>query len=70
MHVETSSEDCAVKVYNLTLDRDNVYYANGVLVANCGDALALTFAEPVSPGQRFQGAAMTQGRAPATRAGY
>jgi hypothetical protein len=35
-------------VYNLTLDRDNVYYANGVLVENCGDALALTFASPVA----------------------
>jgi len=30
------------KVYNLTLEADNVYYANGVLVKNCGDALALT----------------------------
>ncbi len=30
-------------VYNLTLDRDNAYYANGVLVFNC-----LTFAEPVA----------------------
>lgn len=29
-------------VYNLTLDRDNAYYANGVLVFNC-----LTFAHPV-----------------------
>ena len=24
-------------VYNITLDKDNVYYANGVLVSNCGD---------------------------------
>jgi phage terminase large subunit len=31
-------------VYNLTLDRDNAYYANGILVFNC-----LTFAETVSP---------------------
>jgi hypothetical protein len=30
-------------VYNLTLDRDNAYYANGILVFNC-----LTFAEPVT----------------------
>lgn len=36
-------------VYNLTLDRDNVYYANGILVENCADALALTFAEHVLP---------------------
>jgi len=28
------------KVYNLTLLEDNVYYANGVLVSNCFDALA------------------------------
>jgi len=30
-------------VYNLTLERDNAYYANGILVFNC-----LTFAEPVT----------------------
>jgi len=34
------------KVYNLTLDRDNVYYANGVLVENCADALMLTYTHP------------------------
>jgi phage terminase large subunit len=34
-------------VYNLTLSRDNAFYANGVLVFNC-----LTFAEPVVP--RYQ----------------
>ena len=32
-----------VKVYNLTLNKDNVYYANGILVENCADALALTY---------------------------
>lgn len=32
------------KVYNLTLDECNVYYANGILVANC-----LTFALPEMP---------------------
>jgi hypothetical protein len=37
-------------VYNLTLDSENVYYANGILVANCFDALALTFAIPDQPG--------------------
>jgi hypothetical protein len=38
-------------VYNLTLDRDNAYYANGILVFNC-----LTFAHPVAPriGQRVR----------------
>jgi len=30
-------------VYNLTLEKENVYYANGILVANCSDALMLTF---------------------------
>lgn len=38
----------AVKVYNLTLESENVYYANGVLVENCADALCLTFAEPAA----------------------
>jgi hypothetical protein len=44
--VETVTEQSPTRVYNLTLDADNVYYANGVLVANCADALALTFALP------------------------
>ena len=35
-------------VYNLTLDRDNAYYANDILVFNC-----LTFSHPVSPKQRI-----------------
>lgn len=35
-------------VYNLTLDRDNVYYANGILVSNCADAVSVTFAFPVA----------------------
>lgn len=41
--------DCVenANVYNLTLESDNVYYANGILVANCADALALSFAFPV-----------------------
>ena len=39
-----SSKVSATKVYNLTLDFDNVYYANGILVANCADSLILTFA--------------------------
>ena len=43
------SDTGLVKVYNLTLDADNVYYANGILVENCADALALTFAAPVAP---------------------
>jgi phage terminase large subunit len=37
-----------VSVFNLTLDEDNAYYANGILVRNCADALALTFAFPVT----------------------
>lgn len=39
--VQTVSE--RVETFNLTLDRHNAYYANGVLVFNC-----LTFAAPVS----------------------
>ena len=45
--VPTVREQQKVKVYNLTLDEDNVYYANGVLVENCADALLLTLAEEV-----------------------
>lgn len=47
--VQTVSVPNGVKVYNLTLDADNAYYANGILVANCADALALTFALPDMP---------------------
>jgi hypothetical protein len=47
--VQTVTAPESVRVYNLTLDGDNVYYANGVLVANCADALSLTFAVPVAP---------------------
>ncbi len=36
------------KVYNLTLQRHNVYYANDILVFNCADAAGLTFAYPVT----------------------
>jgi len=35
--------------YNLTLAEHNAYYANGILVFNCGDALGLTFAAHVPP---------------------
>lgn len=42
---------CVTKVYNLTLENHNVYYANGILVANCADALALTFSLPDMPAQ-------------------
>jgi len=31
------------KVYNLTLDKDNVYYANGILVENCADACIICY---------------------------
>lgn len=33
--------------YNLTLKKHNAYYANGILVFNCADALALTFAHDI-----------------------
>lgn len=38
------------RVYNLTLEHENVYYANGVLVSNCADAFVLTFAEEATVG--------------------
>lgn len=41
--VQTQTVVAPIKTYNLTLDRDNVYYANGVLVDNCADAFLLTF---------------------------
>ena len=43
-HVQIEIEKKPVDVYNITLDEDNVYYANGILVKNCADALCLTFA--------------------------
>jgi hypothetical protein len=33
------------RVWNLTLLRHNAYYANGILVFNCADALIHTFAQ-------------------------
>ena len=48
--------------YNLTLDVDNAYYANGILAFNC-----LTFAYPVAArvvhtaGERLQAALKTNG---------
>ena len=39
--VQTGQSQESVKVFNLTLERHNAYYANGVLVANCADALTL-----------------------------
>ena len=37
-HVEQKCLGRGVKVYNLTLERENVYYANGFLVQNCADS--------------------------------
>lgn len=39
-----TEEGSSTKVYNLTLEKHNAYYANGILVYNC-----LTFAYPVEP---------------------
>ena len=52
MKIEDAQEDARcqskrIPVYNITLDRHNVYYANGILVKNCADALIMAFA----PGQ-------------------
>lgn len=46
----TSYEVKETEVYNLTLDEDNIYYANGVLVANCADSFVLTFASDATIG--------------------
>lgn len=45
--VQTVHIEHPVTVYNLTLDGDNIYYANGILVANCADALATTLSVPL-----------------------
>ena len=37
-HVECEQVGKGVKVYNLTLENENAYYANGVLVQNCSDS--------------------------------
>jgi hypothetical protein len=42
-HVQTAAVP-VTPTYNLTVDREHVYYANGVLVENC-----LTFAQAVAP---------------------
>jgi hypothetical protein len=47
--VSVQTESVApTRVFNLTLDKHNAYYANGVLVFNCADAIAVTFAFPVA----------------------
>src|SRR5215471_2826866 len=48
VHVATASVP-PTRTYNLTLAEHNAYYANDILVFNCGDALALTFAAHVPP---------------------
>lgn len=41
LNVEVSEQKKPVWVYNLTLDSDNVYYANGILVQNCADCVTI-----------------------------
>lgn len=48
----------SVKVYNITLDEHNVYYANGILVKNCADACVMCFA-PMSAPLRISQDALT-----------
>lgn len=38
------------EVYNLTLEHHNVYYANGVLVKNCADAVVMSFVHSFKKG--------------------
>lgn len=40
-HIEIIKLEKPVKVYNITVSKDNVYYANSILVSNCADALAI-----------------------------
>jgi hypothetical protein len=39
--VQTSQTGSPVEVFNLTLLEHNAYYANGILVQNCADAIAI-----------------------------
>jgi hypothetical protein len=41
VHVQSVRD--SKKTYNLTLDSDNVYYANGILVANCFTFMGMDF---------------------------
>ena len=45
--IVTTQSNERVRTYNLTVDVDNVYYANGVLVSNCADAISLSFFQQV-----------------------
>jgi hypothetical protein len=38
-----------VKLYNIEVEHDNVYYANGMLVENCADSISLCFAYDTPP---------------------
>ena len=54
--ISVRTEDVpATKVFNLTLETENVYYANGILVSNCADALCLTFANLDIPSAHAHG---------------
>jgi hypothetical protein len=46
--VSVETGEVRAETYNLTLLNDNAYYANGILVENCADALAVTFAYPIA----------------------
>jgi intein/homing endonuclease len=48
------SETAAKPVYNLTVETDGVYYANGILVSNC-DALAMQYQIAKAPLRSPQG---------------
>lgn len=43
----------SVKVYNLTLEEHNAYYANGVLVQNCADAISIGLYGAIQRGFRI-----------------
>lgn len=49
---ENAQSQSKIKVYNITLDSHNVFYANGVLVKNCADAFIMAYSN-VSDTKKF-----------------
>lgn len=67
--VNTGSVDCASQertVYNITLLEHNAYYANGILVRNCADAVVMAFWE-TSTGMTISKDALRESAMPARR---
>jgi len=54
VHVRQITDGIQKKVYNITLMEDNAYYANDVLVSNCGDSLSYVIEVASQRGGLFQ----------------